>query len=359
MKHIFYTIALFAASLTTMRAQTIVEADLPNVGDIVVEYIDTSNFWNYSIGNSGTNQTWNFTQFAINDTGGIYCLAPSSIPWNVPALLPNGEFGVYDIQDTAAAMYASNNTGLYLVGWYNGSAAAPFNLYAPVNGRLMMPVPFSMNSTRTHHSSFEIDGVYIDPNTNLPINYHNKTTYIQNFTADAQGTVITPTGTYNCIRVKEFSYQLDSIYADITNTGNYVFATVSGPKDTTLVYRWVANGLPTYRFQIELNPQTNQVKRASFFDNDLLFTSVQQRAALTDETVYPNPVNSGNSFQIQNKDAYQTAMLYDMHGNLVKQEPLQAHANTSMQVDELANGMYLLKLVGNNISTNKKIFLNR
>ena len=29
MKHIFYTIALFAASLTAMRAQTIVEADLP------------------------------------------------------------------------------------------------------------------------------------------------------------------------------------------------------------------------------------------------------------------------------------------------------------------------------------------
>jgi hypothetical protein len=216
-----------------------------------------------------------------------------------------------------------------------------------------------MNSTRTHHSSFTTSGVYTDPNTNIPINVQNKTTFIQNFTADGQGTVITPTGTYNCIRVKEFSYQIDSIYADLTNTGNYVFAAVDGPKDTTLVYRWVANVLPCYRFQIELNPQTNQVTRASFFDNDLMFTSVQQRAALIDETVYPNPVNSGNSFQIQNKDTYQTALLYDIHGNLVKQEPLQAHANTSMQVGELANGMYLLTLIGNNSSTNKKIFLHR
>ena len=359
MKHILYTIALFAASMSTIKAQTIVEADLPNVGDIVVEYIDTSNFWNYSIGNSGINQTWNFSQFAINDTGGIFCLAPSSIPWNVASMMPNGEFGVYDVQDTAAAMYASNNTGFYLVGWYNGSASAPFNLYVPNNGRLMMPVPFSMNSSRTHISSFPIDGVYINPSNNQPINIHNKTTYIQNFTADGQGTVITPTGTYNCIRVKEFSYQLDSIYADTSNTGNFSFITVDGPKDTTLIYRWVANGLPCYRFQIELNPQTNQVKKASFFDNDLVFTSMMKNQDLRDELIYPNPVNSGNSFQILNKEGFQQALLYDMHGTLVKQEQLMANTNASMSIDELLNGMYVLKLIGNNISTNKKILLNR
>jgi hypothetical protein len=359
MKHIFYTIALFAASLTTMRAQTIVEADLPNVGDIVVEYIDTTNFWNYSIGNSGTNQTWNFTQFAINDTGGIYCLAPSSIPWNVPALLPNGEFGVYDIQDTAAAMYASNNTGLYLVGWYNGSATAPFNLYAPVNGRLMMPVPFSMNSTRTHHSTFTISGVYTDPNTNIPINVQNKTTYIQNFTADGQGTVITPTGTYNCIRVKEFSYQIDSIYADITNTGNYVFTAVDGPKDTTLAYRWASNGLPCYRFQIELDPQTNQVKRASFFDNDLVFTSLHNTNQSFEGLIYPNPINSGNTFQIQNSEGYNQLLVYDMHGNLVKQESLMSNSLNTIAIDELSNGIYLLKMTGNKSSINQKLLLNR
>jgi hypothetical protein len=48
-----------------------------------------------------------------------------------------------------------------------------------------------------------------------------------------------------------------------------------------------------------------------------------------------------------------------MHGTLVKQEQLMANTNASMSIDELLNGMYVLKLIGNNISTNKKILLNR
>lgn len=361
MKHIFYTIALFVSILSTAQGQTIVEADLPNVGDIVVEYIDTTNFWNYSIGNGGANQTWDFTQFAINDTGGIYCLAPSAIPWNVPALMPTGEFGIYNVQDSTAAMYASNNTGLYLVGWYNGSTNTPFNLFVPSNGQLLMPVPFSMNSVRNHQTQFQLDGIYIDSTIAPPVSYNvqNKSTYLQKFVADGQGTVITPTGTFNCLRVKELSYKIDSIYVDFAQTGNFILASVSSPHDTTLVYRWVSNGLPCYRFQIELNPQTNQVTKASFFDNDLVFTSLHNTNLSTEGMIYPNPINSGNTFKIQNAEEYNQLLVYDMHGNLVKQESLMSNSVNTIVIDELSNGMYLLKMTGNKSSINQKLFLNR
>ena len=108
-----------------------------------------------------------------------------------------------------------------------------------------------------------------------------------------------------------------------------------------------------------MNPQTNQVTKASFFDNDLVFTSLQNTSQSTEGMIYPNPINSGNTFKIQNAEGYNQLLVYDMHGNLVKQESLMSNSLNTIAIDELSNGMYLLKMTGNKSSINQKLFLNR
>lgn len=347
----------FATMSVVAKAQTIVEADLPNLGDVVVEYIDTTNLGMFSPGQSGVGQTWNFNnQFSIDDTSGFLCLSPSTVPWNAASSFPNAEFANFDLQDSTAAFFVSNNTGLYTIGYYLAAAneiginALPFNNY-----RLMMPVPFSMNSTRNHTSYSQIDALIPNPLGGAPIPYRVKNYYIQSFIADASGSLTTPTGTYpSAIRIKELAYSMDSTFADIANTGNYTLVDESGPIDSVIYYRWVTNNLPTYRFQLEVTPATNQVVRASFYDNDFVFTNNISNKRNHEIKVYPNPSNNAQQLTFQfNDKSFQSIQIMDAYGKQIYSENINANATIDIEINELPVGIYFYTVQHQNPSLNK------
>lgn len=77
-------------------------------------------------------------------------------------------------------------------------------------------------------------------------------------------------------------------------------------------------------------------------------------------SLYPNPVENYLNIQMQNgqPDEHFTAGIYTMEGKLVHQERLQVtqnHQTFSIDTNHLAAGVYLVKLIGNNITHQAKI----
>jgi hypothetical protein len=347
-------ISAFAYSLNA-NAQNITVNDLPNLGDVVIEYIDTVNVSQFTVTPSGIGQVWNYENaFTISDTGGFYCLPLSTIPWNASAGFQNSEFGVYDLQDSAAAFYSSNTNGLFLDGYFDlnseffGETSIPFT-----NSRIIIPTPFSMGNTRNHQSHYQVEGNYqIDSVTNALVRLRSY--HIQQFTAESTGSLSTPAGTYSsALRVKEIDYTIDSSWVDLLSNGNWILADVSGPQDTTIYYKWFANGLPCIRMQLEIDENTNNIKSASFFDSDFVLTNIKEND--NGFRVFPNPTNS----LINITDvAKQIIRMVNMLGETVL-ETRSLNSNFSYDMSELTKGVYFIEVTNaEGLKTIKKVIKN-
>lgn len=334
---------------SNLNAQTIVESDLPNLGNVVIEYMDTSNTSAYSVSAPGTGQSWNFTSmFSVDDTSGFVCLAPSSIPWNAAVGFPNSEFGNYNTNDSTAAFYSSNNSGFYLDGYYSVTPQLlDITTISFTNKRLMVPVPFSINNVRNHSSYFEIETQYPMPPPDSFVNIRLRNYLIQTFTADASGSLTTLAGTFpSSLRIKELNYTIDSTWMDVAGNGIWTLTDANGPHDTAVYYRWFANGLPGYRMQLEVNPNTNQVIGASIFDNDFVLKTSNLNSAKFE--MFPNPTSG--FFTIRNA-CNQTLTITNLMGDVLQTQNLMNSIET-INLTEFPVGIYFVKLTdgkGNNL----------
>jgi Secretion system C-terminal sorting domain len=150
-------------------------------------------------------------------------------------------------------------------------------------------------------------------------------------------------GSYpSALRVKEFSYIIDSTWADIAGNGVWTLTDNSGPKDTTIYYRWFANGLPAYRMQLEVDAITNQVIGAAFYDNDFVLktTSVESN----NFQLYPNPTTG--LITLKNVSNQQLSIT-NLMGEMVLAKTININSET-IDLTELSAGIYFVKVTDKN-----------
>jgi hypothetical protein len=241
----FFTILLAGLAVHQVQSQTITSANLPIIGEAWIEFIDATGGL-VTITAGGAGQTWNYgTSFNVADTSAFLFESPNNAPaiMNASINFPNANLTVNEfLEDTSLSVYIystdfykTNATGLYIDGLV---FAAPPGYWFKRDYNpdlLIIPVPFALNDTRANNALYQQQyTVNLGPPVGLVTENHKSYT-IQDFVADATGTLTTPLGTFNnVLRIKEFSYYIDSTIYSVPSIPTEVSIS-----DTTITYQFV------------------------------------------------------------------------------------------------------------------------
>ncbi len=348
---------------------TITNSDMPAVGDtfrvsngLIAPAIDPVP--------TGAQFTWDFsnlqmvtqdidTFLSVASTGTIYSLVFSNLPFNPyranlaakgPSLPAIPQVTISDV--------------VYF--YYNSSSAYEVSGYgANING---ISVPITFNSK---------DRVY-----NFPANFGNTDSSDSDFQlaipglgyyghdqhrvneVDGWGTLITPFGSFNTLRVKSMISSNDSLYLDSVGTG---FAFSLPP---TTEYKWLGaqSGIPLLQITTTNTLGTEIVTAIRYRDSVRTTTGIPEINAVAEGVfeLFPNPSNGQLTLHTNSaKQQSGTIQLYSTEGKLVQtlwKGTFNAGENL-VQLDvrssSVANGIYLLNIVTENGNQNKSLMINK
>jgi hypothetical protein len=175
-------------------------------------------------------------------------------------------------------------------------------------------------------------------------------------TADGWGTLTTPYGEFQTLRVKTDLVEYDSIYSDSLGIGIPVTRNITE-------YKWFANG---YHEPVLSISEEAFVVTATYIDSVrstfLDVPEVNAKSSNFDFSVYPNPCNNylSVSYELPN-DADVKISIYSIYGNEVKlfsgSRQERGYYNQVLYLKEngLRKGIYLLRLTIDNVPYVKRI----
>lgn len=339
MKKIF-TALLACMALHHVQAQTITSANFPNIGEIWVEFIDTTGSL-ITIGPTGAGQTWNYgTSFNVGDTSAVNFRPLSDAPayMGLQSTFSNADLMVLnDLNDSAATVFESNSTGFYLDGFYDQGLFVDAQLginqnYIDFNpNRLFIPAPFAINDTRNNNARFGLNFTF----SGIAINA--RTTFVQSFEADGSGTLTTPLGTFNnVLRIKEYTYA-----ADTTTYTPPLIAEEINYYDTTITYQFVHANSHCLLMTVSVDPISLQVTQASYYDP--IFAVGNEETNSIPVSIYPNP--AGEEFYLNHIRNNSTIQIFDVTGKLIKNQYLGGmESNIKMNTAEMPAGFYFFSI---------------
>lgn len=348
MKKIF-TLLFSGLSLLAAKAQTITSANFPNVGEVWVEFIDSTGSL-VTLTPAGAAQTWNYgTSFNVGDTSGINFQSVSSAPayMNAGVNFPGASMVVLDSNpaDSTATFIKTNSTGLYFDGVYEQGVIEDSAMGLSINAidfnpdRLIIPAPFSLNDTRLNNAKIGLQFAISPPPPAPPItiNVNIRNYFIQDFNADATGTLTTPMGTFNnVLRIKEFTYQIDSTDYDVP----FIPDTVN-IHDTTITYSFVHANSHCLLMTVDVNPVTLQTIEASYYDPIVLVGEEDNQTIPV--TLYPNP--AGEEFYLNHIRTNSSIQIFDVAGKLVKDQYLGGlESNIKVNTTDMPAGFYFFSI---------------
>lgn len=187
-------------------------------------------------------------------------------------------------------------------------------------------------------------------------------------TYDMQPHIVFDPGNNNFLAVyydstgSKLPYKVNSMNLSAPNT----WGTVTGQYNdltTNLKQAWprVDISPPAVKTVHVWNSEGAAGKGVALFDAEYLVTSFKDvyEPVITSD-IYPNPASSSFNLSLQLKNANDVTMeIYDAKGQLMKQEVynnLGSNAEVkTINIDDLANGVYIVKLTSDKISVSKKL----
>jgi hypothetical protein len=219
-------------------------------------------------------------------------------------------------------------------------------------------IPFKSDTIETHYKfptnyldSFSTRGyTYIDlnPLTDFKLKqFRQRTSRV-----DGYGTLITPLGTYEVVRIKSDIREIDSVYQTFFGAGTWTGL----PATLTTEYEWWANGMKDAMLKIVAtdNNGTSQIRSVEYQDiylgldagineNDFAFT------------IAPNPISE--IVTVNSDSEINKIVIKGIGGNIVSEAKLVGKS-TTLNVSSFESGVYFISLYsGNSVSTRKFIKL--
>jgi hypothetical protein len=313
---------LFAGSVAlqfTLNAQiTIGTADMPAVNDsLKVSLTNSVGAINSTL--TGANYTWDFTTL-VPTTQTVYHFdnpANFTLPFNILFNIFNTSYGLYNYTPDSIPGFPIRISKSY--DFYKNSASA----YKLIGKGLFInnvPTP-TMYSSIDYVFRFPMNYLNMDScdykyGTTVPtIGYYGQKGHRVN-TVDGWGTLKTPYGTFQTLRVKSAIAMTDTIYSSTLSIG-FAF-----PRPLTVQYKWMASGGKIPILEVDgtmVGPNftvTNVVYR------DSARSSVSQLGIHELGTspklikTWPNPASSLVYFDVQGIDAAGID-IYGMNGTIL------------------------------------------
>lgn len=346
---IFLTVLLLTFAGPVGAQITITSADLPAAGDTF--RISTSTpVSGLDLTTTGANVTWDFstlvsagqtvdTFLSVGNTASVFSVIFSDVTFN-----PN--------RANQATRGQAFNLGTVNVSdvfnfYYNSSTVYEQpGIGARVNG-VQLPIVFSPHDV---HYRFPLEygdtdvspsGYELDLTSTVGFFFQVRKT--RDNVVDGWGTVITPLGAFNALRVKSTVVEQDSVYIDSLGTGFNL------PAITTIEYKWLAPGQGIPVLQITTTG-TGTVTSIRYRDQPQVSGLLDPVADVLEPVVYPNPAAALMTLRWESPRAQTVPLrIFDLSGGLVYEEVVEAVPGVNLRMVptaalRLANGVYRMQI---------------
>lgn len=308
---------------------TITTADIATIGTVVRQAHDTLPDPSITPGAPGANVTWNF---AALDTMQVDTMTFTNPAWTAyGSQFPSSNLAIQVAsQGDSATIYLDNSSsGLYIIGQAAEGVSVQLNPQ-----ELLLPFPATMGTSFTGTSKFSADQPVTGTAGVDSARFSRTTTKTSE--VDAWGTLTTPLGTFDVIRVSEMRIVTDSIFVHTTGPfppAGWFFA--ESTQDTTYNFTWWANsvGFPL----VEMDSTATGYKVRWLMATPTA-TSVNAIAGGSTLSVYPNPAHDVVNISMPSGEETQF-VIYDVSGRAVEAKTISANV-TSVLVDRLTPGIY-------------------
>lgn len=321
MKSIFLAACAAAAFACTVNAQITIQAsDFPSLGAIATHHIDTSVI-NSVPGTAGASQTWNFGQANSHFTEQFHVV---ELPAEWGGDFPSATQAILLVGSNDYSVYSLQNNGYRFHGTYAQDTAVLTSL--PL---LQYPFPLSFNDNFSDSansvSEYGIPAAIIRTKTKTKL--HKQ--------VDGWGTLTTPMGTFQALRVKETTITHDSVFSILEGSPIPTFNLEE--HDTSVKYIWLGKDrlFPLADYLVD-------IQRFGFYE--VINLSVNEVGATALPEPYPNPVNAGTPVVFSPGAGNFTLRLFDAAGRQLSAKKLDT-PTYSMPTYGLPAGTYRYTLV--------------
>jgi hypothetical protein len=350
MKNVFTAFCFFI--LADINAQiTIASSDMPLANDTFRVSLTTAFGNPVNVTQTGANQTWDFTFLTASTQRLDTFVSVTATPYayqfyfNNPILYPDhkanyalwqdpppvfsNQFQVDDVYN----YYKNSSTAFSHVGFGAKVNNVPVSQrFIPVD--VIYEFPLAYQNTSTSTSSFDMQ---------VPDYGYYGRTQVRNNIVDGWGTVKTPYGSFQALRVKSTLTIIDTVYSDSAATG----FTFQRPKEYE--FKWLAksSGIPI--LQINASDAFGQPVPNTIVYKDSIryFTALQEDFKQNVSVlVYPNPSIGEVSIKINGLNGQKAdVLIFDALGKVVKQESKNVFGREMVSFSDFVAGSYLVIVV--------------
>ncbi|MCI5056153.1 MAG: T9SS type A sorting domain-containing protein [Flavobacteriales bacterium] len=333
---------VFCACTTFNFAQ--VTIDGTNIGIIdykITEVKDTSP--SIAITAPGANQTWNYTNISNHETSvGVF----QYVNWTPHA----SKF------PTANLAMMRDNGAEY---WYYNKASNSFKINGAVGDifDFGVPVDFVLNPGQTiANFPLNYQDAFSDSSTSIILGDTSLTNLLPlggifdsvrvtiniktNVNVDGWGSLTTPLGTFDALRVKTVSH-VESKFAGGTVLPfvGTTWVNLFTENDTTNQYSWWSDSVGYSLMSVDAD-QNDVVEEVTYLSAIPGPSSIQELVK-SNISIYPNPSNG--MFQLRNLTGSEDIFIYDASGRLAYQK--QFSGDGYLDLRNLNNGIYKIQII--------------
>ncbi len=338
-----FTLSIFTLPAFAQTPISILSTDMAQVGDVVNRKADTMTVIT-GPGPAGANQIWTMTSLStyVNNE-------------NTSVIAPSASGSSAYNSNSNQALTNDNQSWLYLnltsstmigKGAYGDLLMTGNNLSIPLNPDMLIH-----NFPRTYGSHFTdgygIDVTFTGSEVGQPSVYQVRFKQVGTAydTTDGWGSLTTPVGTYNTLRVKRQTFVKDTTWYKLFAFSSW--AILSTKNDTTFAYTWLAKETKLAVAELS-NDSLDQPKIFKWSLIPPISVSVEENANLKAQ-IFPVPASETISLKLGSEleagEYFFT--VYDVTGKMLLQERINgsASATYTFSVTNLPQGLYSWQLI--------------
>ncbi len=362
--------ALFTASLFLSIAATaqitITSADMPNAGDALRVSL-TNSLGSNNPTTTGANYTWDYSSLTPSAQRNEVFQAPSNFvtPYNFIFNAFNTSYGKdnYTITNTSFPVPGIQITAAYDFIKESASDLKQIGAGYVVNGA---PLPFLYTNPDVIYkfpmSYLNIDSANYKFGLAIPtFGYYGQSGKRIN-EVDGWGTLITPYGTFQTLRVKSTITATDTIFVTSLNFGSKI------TRPMKYEFKWLTLGEKIPLLQIDANVTGANLTLSGVVYRDSVRNvpqvGVNELAATTyNIKVFPNPVadKAMISYELNAETNVQISVI-DVLGKTISSEKMNRQEKgmhtKELTVNSFSKGIYYVKIEINNTTVTKKLIVD-
>ena len=357
-----YFITILLLSFSFLPAQiTITNSDIMGtIGQHHLFESDTTGYIVISPGEAGENKTWDFSSTTISgEESWIEFIDPQNTAYadsfpgsnfSFSQQFPNEQGGV----DT---IYGYYNVTSSFIGFEGMLFETDSGLFVDRSRENLAPLPltYGLSWTRVSKDTTDLDGF---------LSYQSDSSYS---VVDAWGTITLPSGTFECLRIRDNNTTISSYYFDGIFYGS--------DTTTSIAYDWVTKN--NFRvFSMESQPYETEANFTEASSLERLKSTYATAIAGNGPAAprgfeldqnYPNPFNPSTTIAYRlERSANVSLKIYDLSGRLIRTlaQGMQQAGYKLIQWDgrdmngqSVSSGSYIYKLQSGNTSVSKRMML--